>query len=329
MRLRPGEWVQVKDEAEILATLDERGTLEGLPFMAEMRRFCGQRFQVKSRADRTVVEKLALRKMSNAVHLRELRCDGAAHDGCCRGCLLFWKEAWLRPADGPAVAERTPGRVSLPTIEGDRYLCQATELTRATRHLPAYDLRQFARAFWGEDTRAIDLLRAMWIFARDLLAWRVFRRPRWEWNLVSGPCASTPSVSLNLQAGERVRVKRKEEILATLDARGWNRGMEFSREMLQHCGREFTVLRRVDRIIRDQTGKMVQMKGTVLLEGLVYKDLVRLAAPRSEFMYWRECWLERIADAGEQADDGEETTGFSAPPDRVASRSPGLGSGSR
>jgi hypothetical protein len=153
----------------------------------------------------------------------------------------------------------------------------------------------------------------------------VFRRPRWEWNQLAGPCASTPTVSLALQPGERVRVRRKQEILATLDARGWNRGMEFSREMLQHCGKEFTVLRRVDRIIPDQSGKMVQLKGTVLLEGLVYKDLVRLAAPRSEFMYWRECWLERIDEVGARVGQNRDSARFSAPPDRGASRSPGLG----
>jgi predicted DNA-binding antitoxin AbrB/MazE fold protein len=296
MRLRPGEWVEVKTEAEILATLDERGMLEGMPFMPEMRQFCGQRFEVKSRADRTVVEKLAVRRMTGAVHLRELRCDGSAHDNCSRECLLFWKEAWLRPIQEPKAAGGTRLVEALATKEGDRYLCQSTELTRATKHLPAWDLRQFVRAMWAEDTRTVDLLHSMWIFARDMLAWRVFRRPEWEWNVISGPCTSTPVERLDLQPGERVRVKSREEILKTLDKRGWNRGMEFSREMLDHCGKEFTVLRRVDNIIRDQSAKMVRMKDTVLLEGLVYKDLVRLAAPRAEYMYWRECWLERVDD---------------------------------
>jgi len=91
-------------------------------------------------------------------------------------------------------------------------------------------------------------------------------------------------------------VKSKEEVVKTLDARGWNRGMEFSREMLQHCGKEYTVLRRVDRIIRDQSAKMVRLSDTVLLEGLTYRDLVRLATPRGEYMYWRECWLERVEE---------------------------------
>ena len=36
------------------------------------------------------------------------------------------------------------------------------------------------------------------------------------------------------------------------------------------------------------------MKDTVILDGLVYKDLVRLACPRQEYMFWRECWLERV-----------------------------------
>jgi hypothetical protein len=316
MRLRPGDWVEVKGEAEILATLDERGTLDGLPFMPEMRAFCGQRFQVKTRADRTVVEKLALRRMSDAVHLRELRCDGAAHDGCSRGCLLFWKESWLRRIGEQEITEKAPVNAPLPTMEGDRYFCQATELTRATRHLPAYDVRQFVRALWGEDTRAVDLVHSMGIYARDLFAWRLFKQPRWEWNLLPGTCTSTPKGGLGLQPGERVRVKSKEEILATLDARGWNRGMEFSREMLEHCGKEFTVLRPVDRIIRDQTGKMVRMNETVLLEGLVYKDLVRLAAPRAEYMYWRECWLERVEGA---------PANVSEPRGSAAERSPGSG----
>ena len=41
-------------------------------------------------------------RMRNAVHLEGLRCDGQAHGGCQAGCLLYWKEAWLRrvPSDG-------------------------------------------------------------------------------------------------------------------------------------------------------------------------------------------------------------------------------------
>jgi hypothetical protein len=43
----------VRDAAEILATLDEHATLDGLPFMPEMLRFCGRSFRVHRRADKT------------------------------------------------------------------------------------------------------------------------------------------------------------------------------------------------------------------------------------------------------------------------------------
>ena len=40
--LRIGEYVEVKSVDEILATLDENGRMEALPFMPEMLRFTGQ-----------------------------------------------------------------------------------------------------------------------------------------------------------------------------------------------------------------------------------------------------------------------------------------------
>ena len=49
-RLRAGQWVEVRAKAEILGTLDERGRLDGLPFMPQMLGYCGQRFKVYKRA---------------------------------------------------------------------------------------------------------------------------------------------------------------------------------------------------------------------------------------------------------------------------------------
>ena len=43
--LRAGEWVRVRSKEEILATLDNNGQLEGLPFMPEMFAFCGREFR--------------------------------------------------------------------------------------------------------------------------------------------------------------------------------------------------------------------------------------------------------------------------------------------
>jgi hypothetical protein len=290
--LRPGEWVEVRSEAEILATLDANSTYEALPFMPEMLQLCGRRFRVRARAGRTSAERVGTRQMDHAVHLEDLRCDGEAHDGCRRGCLLFFKEIWLKRAGDPPHPTPPAELVTLKTRNGGgSYFCQASELGRATRHLPARDLRQYLEAVRGENLSFGDLLRALAVFVYDGVM-RILRRP--EWNFVGGPCQKTPTVSLNLQPGERVRVKSKEEIVATLDRNGWNRKMEFSREMLPFCGKVFTVLRRVDRIIRDHTGEMTTIKDTVILDGLTYKDFVRRAPPRAEWMFWRECWLERV-----------------------------------
>jgi hypothetical protein len=109
--LRVGELVKVRSDVEILATLDERAELESLPFMPEMLQFCGWRFRV----DKLTVKlcdtmgSTGMYRMRNAVHLEGVRCDGQAHGGGCQaGCLVYWKEAWLRRvrADGHDEAER-------------------------------------------------------------------------------------------------------------------------------------------------------------------------------------------------------------------------------
>src|SRR5689334_257702 len=95
-KLTVGEWVEVRSKEEILRTLDYKGQLDGMPFMSEMFQFCGKRFQVYKRAHKTCDPDYRSRRIHRAVHL-ETRCDGQAHGGCQAGCLLFWKEAWLKP----------------------------------------------------------------------------------------------------------------------------------------------------------------------------------------------------------------------------------------
>ena len=96
--LRVGEIVEVRSEADILATLDARGELESLPFMPEMLQFCGRRFRVDKLAVKLcdTIGSTGMYRMRNAVHLEGVRCDGQAHGGCQAGCLVYWKEAWLK-----------------------------------------------------------------------------------------------------------------------------------------------------------------------------------------------------------------------------------------
>ena len=99
--LRRADLVEVKSPSEILATLDERGALAGLPFMPEMARYCGRRFSVDRRADRIcdTIHYTGSRRLHGAVLLEDLRCDGSGHDGCQAECRFFWKEAVAAPRD--------------------------------------------------------------------------------------------------------------------------------------------------------------------------------------------------------------------------------------
>ena len=98
LNLRVGEIVEVRSEAEILATLDGRGELDGLPFMPEMLQWCGRRFRVDKLALKLcdTIGWTGMYRMRNAVHLEGSRCDGQAHGGCQAGCIIYWKEAWLK-----------------------------------------------------------------------------------------------------------------------------------------------------------------------------------------------------------------------------------------
>ena len=81
--LRAGELVEVLGEDQIMATLDERGELDGLPFMPEMLQFCGRRFRVDKLAVKLcdTIGSSGMYRMRDAVHLEGVRCDGQAHGG--------------------------------------------------------------------------------------------------------------------------------------------------------------------------------------------------------------------------------------------------------
>ena len=97
LNLQPGEWVEVKSEAEILATLDEKMAYKGLRWMCNMRKFCGKRYRVYKRLERMLLESSGeYRKVKNTVLLEGVTCDGEEWFGCDRSCYHFWREVWLR-----------------------------------------------------------------------------------------------------------------------------------------------------------------------------------------------------------------------------------------
>jgi hypothetical protein len=185
MRLRAGDWVEVRRKEEILLTLDKQGQLEHVPFMPQMFNYCGQRFKVYKSAHKTcdTVNPIRSLRVTDAVHL-ELRCNGEAYGGCQAGCLIFWKTAWLKPVEGNG-----PSTVQHLNIVGQRqvhhsngscteedvwkgtrkgatdervaitYQCQATQVPLYGEVLPWWDVRQYVEDYRSRNVGPMQMLR--------------------------------------------------------------------------------------------------------------------------------------------------------------------------
>lgn len=315
--LKVGEIVEVRSREEILASLDERGELEALPFMPEMLQFSGRRFRVDKLAIKVcdTIDWSGMYKMDDAVHLAGARCDGSAHGGCQAGCLLYWKKAWLKRVDGPDPAGEEPSggitedELAAATRRSDDsgasvYSCQATELMRAApTFLPFWDVRQYVRDVRSGNAGAWATVRSVVVGAfnkyqdlsKNVLPRALRIRDGLRFPFIQGRLRRTPTGALDLQPGELVRVKSVEEIVGTLDAENKNRGMSFDREMLKYCGREARVLRRVERIIDEKTGRMIELRNPcIVLDDVFCTSDYHRKCPRAIYSYWREIWLERV-----------------------------------
>lgn len=317
--LRVGDLVEVRSADEIMATLDERGELENLPFMPEMLKFCGKRLTVDKVAHKLcdTISGTGLHKMSNAVHLTNARCDGTAHGGCQTACLIYWKEAWLKRAEPEQAIAAEAEPIHLPLLDmntrkpsgpdgSPRYSCQATELLRAAPTcLPTRDLRQYVTDVRTGNVSAFGSLKAFLIvmfnrvqgLSKRILPRRLRYRDGELWGYVKGRVSSgpTPTAKLDLQPGELVRIKTKEEIEATLNADRLNRGMGFEEEMARYCGQVARVQARVTKCLDEKSGEMLTMKNPcIVLDGIVCGGLNNGSCPRQFVPFWREIWLERV-----------------------------------
>lgn len=185
MRLRAGDWVEVRSKEEILRTLDKRGELQHVPFMPQMFKYCGQRFKVYKSAHKTcdTVNPIRSLRVTDAVHL-DVRCDGEAYGGCQAGCLIFWKTAWLKPVEeNSPSASRNPdtgGRRHVRHDNGScteedvwkgtrkeatdgsveiKYQCQATQVPHYGEVLPWWDVRQYVEDYRSGNVSLTQMLR--------------------------------------------------------------------------------------------------------------------------------------------------------------------------
>lgn len=331
MQFHSGDWVVVRSKEQILATLDKRGRLEGLPFMPEMFQYCGHRVRVSSSAHKTCGPddgRYVALQTNDLVHLG-YRCDGNAHDGCQNGCQIFWHPAWLRreKADAPEPVAPKSERCTyadvvaatrLPDVAGARcYSCQATALKDFTRPLNWWDARAYWRSYRSGNHSLRELFNGICfvVFCKiagshgerfgaqrlydTFQSWRGGKPFPRRFGLVP-PGEVTPVATLSLRAGDYVRIKSHQEILETLTHEGKNRGMYFDAELVPFCGRIFRVSTVVKKFIDEEAGVMRYMKTpAVILENVYCTSLYagkRTFCTRGYYSWWREAWLERVTE---------------------------------
>lgn len=105
---------------------------------------------------------------------------------------------------------------------------------------------------------------------------------------------------LNLRPGELVEVKGEQEVLATLDENGRNKGLLWMNGMRKFCGKRYTVFRRLETVLLESNGELRRMKNTVLLKNVICDGREFYDCDRSCFYYWREAWLRRAAQRPER-----------------------------
>jgi len=328
--LKAGDWVVVRSKDEILATLDADCRLDGLIFQPEMFALCGRRLRVAKSAHKTCdssVHNSGGRRMHDTVHLEGGRCAAEHHDGCQADCVFFWKEAWLRRAEGasPDVRQIVSGRTEDDVMraryaprsdpQDPTWVCQTTSVYEASEPLVWWDVRQYIRDVSSGNHRAWHIARLLLLSAyRKLVhigvgyrlwiaAYNTMQRLRGgkPYPEIRGQIADgqpTPAQSLDLRAGDWVEVRSPAEIAATITSNGFNRGMRHDPEMLKYCNERFRVEARVHKLIHEKTGKMAVMKTPCIRLQNVYCRAeiteTRLACPRASSTYWREIWLKRV-----------------------------------
>ena len=106
-----------------------------------------------------------------------------------------------------------------------------------------------------------------------------------------------PAAFSHLQAGDLVRVKSQVEIAATLNNWRQLKGCTFMPEMVLFCDTTQRVLKPMHRFVDERDLHAKKCSGIVLLEGAICQGTADFGpCDRSCFLFWREEWLERLAD---------------------------------
>ncbi len=100
-----------------------------------------------------------------------------------------------------------------------------------------------------------------------------------------------------IQPGDIVRVRSKDQIQASLNRWDSLKGCAFMEEMWSHCGKTYTVRKRVNRFLDERDYRVKKTKNIIILEDVHCNGTVDFGpCDRSCFFFWREEWLEKLKE---------------------------------
>jgi len=142
---------------------------------------------------------------------------------------------------------------------------------------------------WGEPPR--------WLYDRFQSLWGGVPFPRRKGKIRAGHLTPVGHQG-GIRPDDLVRVKPLEQILATLDRAGNNRGLHFDAELVPYCGKVFRVRTMVERFVDEKIGVMRTLKTPAFILDNVWcrsrYSMHKMFCPRAIYPWWREIWLERI-----------------------------------
>lgn len=146
--------------------------------------------------------------------------------------------------------------------------------------------------FWQRRNRVRRIIKRRLRYVYNLSSAVLFPKKGKETNAVRQTSKKIP-----LHAGDVVRVRSRQEIQMTLD--NWNqfRKCSFMEEMWRYCGTSQRVLKRVEKFLDERDYLLKKCKGIIILENVFCEGTRDFGAcDRTCFFFWREEWLEKIAN---------------------------------
>lgn len=115
LELKPGEWVEIRSQEEILETITRSGFNRGMRYDMEMSKYCGGRYQVQKRIGQLINEVTGkMMTMKNpCIQLEDVYCRAECTDlrlGCPRASNTYWREIWLRRVNNDATPSQSTTR---------------------------------------------------------------------------------------------------------------------------------------------------------------------------------------------------------------------------